>query len=306
MDSSKNINFTICIVNYNKSQYLPFLFDSLLRQRDKNFCVLFVDNNSTDNSVEIAKNYAQKLRIEVLSEKKRGVQFARQAVLNNVKTEFFSFVDADDIVDCDYVSFINKNKAHCDLLIFGFKSFEDFNSFVKKNRPINPKIKTKIYQLKKPIYSFQKLMGIELTFLWNKVFRKSVCDHFSLSFDPEVSIGEDCLFIDKYLPHSSSIKVSDKLLYYYRKAEGSLTLNLNDPTAKITKIQIQAISWAKKSPSIIAYRGDTLTGTYQDMEGTTVASYTFDLSGQTGNSITIKNEKQNQAFIITGIVIYGE
>lgn len=90
------------------------------------------------------------------------------------------------------------------------------------------------------------------------------------------------------------------------KAEGSLTLNLNDPTAKLTKIQIQAISWAKKSPSIIAYRGDTLTGTYQDMEGTTVASYTFDLSGQTGNSITIKNEKQNQAFIITGIVIYGE
>ena len=72
-------------------------------------------------------------------------------------------------------------------------------------------------------------MGIELTFLWNKVFRKSVCDHFSLSFDPEVSIGEDCLFIDKYLPHSSSIKVSDKLLYYYRKAEGSL-MNYGKPS----------------------------------------------------------------------------
>lgn len=153
------------------------------------------------------------------------------------------------------------------------------------------------------------------TILYSKVYEyTSDTQPNNQQYNSGVENADD-LFIDANYPlitGTSCVKGSvDKnglpgLKIGSSSASGSLTLSLNDPNAKITKIQIQAISWINKSPSIIAYRGDTLTGAYQDMEGTTVASYTFDLSGQTGNSITIANEKEKQMFIITGLVIYGE
>ncbi|MEM3610310.1 MAG: glycosyltransferase, partial [Candidatus Anstonellales archaeon] len=51
---------SIIIVNYNGAPFLGKLFSSLQVQTFKDFEVIFVDNNSTDDSLEITKSFTKK------------------------------------------------------------------------------------------------------------------------------------------------------------------------------------------------------------------------------------------------------
>lgn len=46
---------SICVINYNNSRFLPDLFDSIIHQTYKNIEVVFCDDKSTDNSIELFK-----------------------------------------------------------------------------------------------------------------------------------------------------------------------------------------------------------------------------------------------------------
>lgn len=67
MDKSPLVS--ICIPNYNYGHYLKNCFDSILEQTYPNLEVLFSDNNSTDNSFEIAMEYYHRF-------KERGIYFS--------------------------------------------------------------------------------------------------------------------------------------------------------------------------------------------------------------------------------------
>ena len=62
---SINPKVSIIIVNYNGALFLDNLFSSLQAQTFKNFEVIFVDNASTDNSLEIAESFAEKNDLDV-------------------------------------------------------------------------------------------------------------------------------------------------------------------------------------------------------------------------------------------------
>ena len=53
---------SICVPNYNYGEYLEYCLDSILNQTYPNIEVLFRDNQSTDNSYEIALSYRDKFR----------------------------------------------------------------------------------------------------------------------------------------------------------------------------------------------------------------------------------------------------
>ena len=60
---------SICVVNFNGIRFLKEFFESLYSQTYKNFEVIFVDNDSTDASVEYTENNYQK--VKVIRNKKR-------------------------------------------------------------------------------------------------------------------------------------------------------------------------------------------------------------------------------------------
>ena len=48
---------SLCVCVYNSEHYLDDLFKSFIKQTRKDFKVLVVDNNSTDNSIEVISKY---------------------------------------------------------------------------------------------------------------------------------------------------------------------------------------------------------------------------------------------------------
>ena len=77
----------ITITNYNKGVYLMQLLDSLYKQIDENVKVLFIDDCSKDDSIEVIKNHpiSSLENFELIENKKNmWVSYCRNCGINNL------------------------------------------------------------------------------------------------------------------------------------------------------------------------------------------------------------------------------
>ncbi|WP_456459378.1 glycosyltransferase [Reichenbachiella sp.] len=89
---------SIIIPYHNVAKTFGQAIISLLDQTNQNFELLLIDNNSTDQSKDIAIKFASKdLRIKLLSETQQGVVFAANTGMRAAKGEFIARMDADDV-----------------------------------------------------------------------------------------------------------------------------------------------------------------------------------------------------------------
>lgn len=97
---------TVLVAVYNASDYLATCLDSLLRQTLRDIQVVCVDDCSTDTSLAMLQDYAQRdERIEVIHlDENHGQAYARNQALLAAKGEYVCFLDADDWFDDDALS----------------------------------------------------------------------------------------------------------------------------------------------------------------------------------------------------------
>ncbi|MBG1239899.1 CHAT domain-containing protein [Nostoc sp. NZL] len=90
---------SIVIVNYNREAYLQEAIASVLVQTWQDFELLIWDDGSTDESVAIAKGYAQQDgRVRVVQGHHQGVAAACKAAINQTSGTYIGIVDSDDIL----------------------------------------------------------------------------------------------------------------------------------------------------------------------------------------------------------------
>lgn len=81
---------------YNCEKFLREAIDSVYAQTYDNWEIIFWDNASTDNSLEIAKSYDSKLKSYHVNELS-PLYTARNMALEHVKGKVVAFLDCDDI-----------------------------------------------------------------------------------------------------------------------------------------------------------------------------------------------------------------
>lgn len=91
---------TVAIPFYNAERYLSEAIESVIQQTYTNWELLVVDDGSTDNSLTIARQYADKdERIKVISDGlNKNLGFRLNQIPSLVKTEYLARMDADDIM----------------------------------------------------------------------------------------------------------------------------------------------------------------------------------------------------------------
>lgn len=88
---------SIVMPNYNCEKYLKATIDSVLAQTYTNWELLFVDDCSTDNSLEIVRSYSDD-RIKILqNEQNSGAAISRNYALREAKGKWIAFLDSDDL-----------------------------------------------------------------------------------------------------------------------------------------------------------------------------------------------------------------
>lgn len=88
---------SVIVTCYNYAHFLPDALDSVSNQSCANWECIIVDDESTDNTPEVANSYVSKdARFRYVRQKNTGLAGARNAGMQLAKGEFFQFLDADD------------------------------------------------------------------------------------------------------------------------------------------------------------------------------------------------------------------
>jgi len=91
---------SVIIPVYNTEKYLKKCLNSIINQTLKDIEIICINDGSTDNSLKILENYAQKDdRIIIQNQKNSGAGSARNKGISLARGECLYFIDSDDFVD---------------------------------------------------------------------------------------------------------------------------------------------------------------------------------------------------------------
>lgn len=97
--NSPKINPMISVVipAYNAAQFLPATITSVQQQTFTDWELLIINDGSTDDTVEVIRQYKQRdARIHLINQVNQGVSAARNCGVENSQGKIIAFLDADD------------------------------------------------------------------------------------------------------------------------------------------------------------------------------------------------------------------
>ena len=97
------LKVSVVITCYNYAEYVGEAIESVLAQTYKNIDLIIIDDGSTDNSLEVIKNYEHNKNVKIVSRDNKGIVYTRNEALGMAKGEFMCFLDADDYFNHDYI-----------------------------------------------------------------------------------------------------------------------------------------------------------------------------------------------------------
>ncbi len=118
-----NPAISIVVPAYNKDPYIKQCMDSLVNQTLKNIEIIVVDDASTDNTLQILRDYEKKdSRVKIIAKTLNGgLHMARKTAVQATSGDYVLFVDADDEIElkaCEVLySYVSSHPA--DILHFG-------------------------------------------------------------------------------------------------------------------------------------------------------------------------------------------
>lgn len=98
-NSKKEPLVSIITPCYNCEKYIKYTIESVLNQTYSNFEMIIVDDISTDDTLNIVKEYQKKdKRIKLITlDKKGGASIARNTAIKEAKGKYIAFLDSDDL-----------------------------------------------------------------------------------------------------------------------------------------------------------------------------------------------------------------
>lgn len=238
-----NDKVSIIVPVFNVGKYLKQGIISLINQSYSNIEIILVDNGSTDESAKIIKSMAKKdRRIISIYEKNKGVSFARNAGLKVATGEYIMFVDGDDWVDSDYVSYfvdmIHKfdGKVAMNLSVY---------SIGKDNLTYKKPIAVPAEKAIEWIYSGKINVAV-----WNKIYKRSVLNE--LKFSNDIWFGEGMLFNIECLQRLDKVVIGSKKVYHqvFNPQSAMRNFNLLSNYCGISSLWLQRAKIKNMTPEI--------------------------------------------------------
>lgn len=215
---------SIIIPVYNMEKYLRQCLDSVVNQTLQDIEIICIDDCSTDNSLQILKEYASKdNRIRIIEQKiNQGQGVARNEAIKIATGEYIGFVDPDDWIEPNmYEEMYNKAKEfNTDIVICNLELFFSDSNYKKTINTLENFQKFKTSIKTNSIYNFNNLENLFLensynfscARLYNANFIKNNNIHFS-----KTKRSEDVIFCDFANFKAKRIFHIDKNFYHYRK-----------------------------------------------------------------------------------------
>jgi len=207
---SESKKVSVIVPCFNVGRLIQPLLNSIKKQNYENFEVIFVNDGSTDDTLDVLKQFCNdelstaNRQYRLIEKGNGGLSSARNAGLNAAEGDLVFFVDSDDCLFPQSLSKLAElMKEGIDVAVGTFRNFNgDVCSFPHISDP-------------------DKFLRATFTkgglTLWNKMFRRSIIEENHLRFDTSIKTSEDHLFTAQYLLYAKgSISVTDYMVYLYQ------------------------------------------------------------------------------------------
>lgn len=244
LNKKKNKNdlmVTIIIPMYNGEKYLPECVESILNQQYDNFELILVDDGSPDNCGKMADEYSLKdSRVKVIHQKNAGVSSARNNALNIANGDYICFVDQDDYIEKDYLSYFLNLIYETGAEISLTPTARRFTANTKNIKEKNNSDYVSIWSGKEAAINmlyYNVIIGP-----WNKIIKRSIIVDNSLKFNDDFFGGEGFAFSVECFQRANKVAVGHRKIYCYR---------VDNPNSGTTKFSLKMIESSISSQKYI-------------------------------------------------------
>ena len=213
---------SIIVPIYNVEKQLEQCIGSLIKQKsDKiKMQIILVNDGSTDNSGNIAKEYATKYPNEILYLEKEngGLSDARNFGVKYADGDYISFVDSDDYIsDNFYVKLLPYMKEKYDMIKIGIAKVKETGDLIEKN--FSPKFENKTGE-----ESFDILYKTDVMteVAWGYIYRREFYINNKFEFAKGL-YHEDFGLVPLIILKAKRVASTDIGYYNYVQTEKSIT-----------------------------------------------------------------------------------
>jgi len=215
---------TIVLACYNKEKFVERSLQSIVDlSRFNDFEVFIVDDKSTDNSVELIKNFSNKYENINLVEFEVGSgspSKPRNVGIEMSTTPYIIFADPDDmIVNDGFSTLLTKMEEYdSDIIIaaregINEKGVKKFVDFIEENPYINENN-----------INIQKDLLNRYPYILKTIYSKKLLNDNNIRFIEEITTSEDEIFDMTCLAYAKKVtKINDIVYRYTVEATGSIT-----------------------------------------------------------------------------------
>lgn len=233
---------TVLVLCYNGSAYLNHALNALAIQTFRDFEIVFINNGSTDNSLDIFKSFAKghrELHLDYISVyPNQGPTHGWNEGLKHVHGKYVLFHDADDWMDSDCLEKLAKKAQDtgADRITCQYREVDDAGRVIRERRIVSTESKRlPSAMLQGVLFRYSVIADNRLCFPEKKnliAYDFEMVYRFAALEKKSGDIVQSTHY--NYLIHSDSTiqksAVADKSLKYYN----TVTIPLIDITAEIT------------------------------------------------------------------------
>lgn len=225
MKKRNNPEVSIIMPCYNGKDYIRKSLDSVLSQTYKDFELICVNDGSTDNTLEILKEYKKKHdNIIIIDKKNEGGLNVLSKAIKKMRGKYVCIIDNDDIVSNKYLSVLHDTivKYNASLSVCAYERVDYLTG----------KVYSREMQREEKCYKVTNDPGILLevnTSLWNKMFKRELVDSL-LEFEFTSTGMQDMIYNSFMYTKVEKIAFTPEILYYYQVRQSS---NINTLKTKV-------------------------------------------------------------------------
>lgn len=212
---------SIIIPVYNVEKFLNSCLDSVINQTYQNLEIMCVNDGSTDNSLKILEQYAQKEpRINIINQSNKGLAGARNTALDALNGEYFFFLDSDDFIHPQTIEILYSEikKDDSDIICCDFQRTSNLYKDTSFESLQEPYISTII---DKPLIEFTKIKSKLSPSVWTNLYKTKKFGDIRFV---EGYVWEDVFYTIQCFDRIEKIKCLNVKLYKYMQNPNSISL----------------------------------------------------------------------------------
>lgn len=207
---------SVIIPVYNGEAVIGRCLRSVLSQTYSDYEVLVIDDGSKDHTAQEVLSLAD-YRIRLIQQENAGVSAARNRGIDEAGGKYLVFVDADDYVEPTYLQTLLSLYEEGTLPVVGFMKNHTGRTVLPNRIPGGYQVGALM-----PRDYLTGDLGRSIAYsCWNKLFSRQVLQEYHLRFSEELKLGEDLVFVFRYLCYCSRVVYNEQALYHYCDTSGS-------------------------------------------------------------------------------------